>query len=116
MQLVVGGGTGGTAMGDNNYVGVPSTRGTAMGNRAAGRGGVADPSSGVGAGLLYSSYNGGSSLRASDDRFSGVSSTGAVIPGGAMEDGDYAENDADDDDLAMLRSANVSFQSTFSCL
>ena len=62
---------------------------------------------GAGAVDVYASYNGTGSLRASDERFAGAAS--AAI--GAMEDGDYAEND--DDDLAMLRSANVSLQPSF---
>ncbi|KAL5103267.1 Kinesin-like protein KIF2A [Taenia crassiceps] len=78
------------AMGDGSYAAIPSSRGPVV-NRASGRGGMES------GGLLYSSYNGGSSIRASDDRF-GSGGGGS----GAMEDGD----DADDDDLAMLRSAN----------
>ncbi|VDM25794.1 unnamed protein product [Hydatigera taeniaeformis] len=74
-------------MGDGSYAAIPSSRGPVV-NRVSGRSGVDSGN------LLYSSYNGGSSLRASDDRFGG---------GGAIEDGD----DVDDDDLAMLRSANV---------
>lgn len=86
--LLVGGVSGGMGMGDGSYAAIPSSRGPVV-NRVSGRGGVES------GGLLYSSYNGSSSLRASDDRFGAGS--------GVMDDGD----DADDDDLAMLRSANV---------
>lgn len=78
-------GGGGGQVGDPSYplAGQPSSRGPQMSRVGAlGRG---DPSGNV----LYSSYNG--SLRAS---------------GGVLDEGDY--DDGDEDDLAMLRSANVS--------
>lgn len=85
----LGGAGGGQPVGDSNYVGQPSTRGPQI-SRAAAAGGRGDFSGNV----LYSSYNG--SLRASAGNY------GA----GGTDDADYGEDEGDD--LAMLRSANVS--------
>ncbi|VDN97332.1 unnamed protein product [Rodentolepis nana] len=90
-----GTGNGGQGTGDANYLaGQFSTRGPQISRMsAAGGGGRGDPSGNV----LYSSYNGsgGVSLHGS--------SGGAY--GGALDEADY-DDENDDDDLAMLRSAN----------
>ncbi|VUZ44277.1 unnamed protein product [Hymenolepis diminuta] len=89
-----GTGNGGQTTGDINYLaGQLSTRGPQLSRvGAAGGGGRGDPSGNV----LYSSYNGGGSgsLRGSAGAY-----------GGALDEGDYDDED-DGDYLAMLRSAN----------
>nr|CDS26220.1 kinesin protein KIF2A [Hymenolepis microstoma] len=82
-----GTGNGGQATGDANYLaGQLSTRGPQI-SRMGGGGGRGDPSGNV----LYSSYNG--------------SRGSSGVYGGALDEVDY-DDENDDDDLAMLRSAN----------